>query len=256
MQASGNLIAKGFCGELRALEDGRALKLLFDWAKPGKAQMEFEATRAVNESGYPSPRAFEVVTVEGRQGIVMERIDGVSMVDVVRRRPWKLFWGARLLGELHAELHGRTAPAGLRSQREQVEDWISRAKDLSAGDRAAAVEAVGKLPVGDSLCHADFHPDNILITAKGPVVIDWSGATRGHPLGDVARTAHLIRFANLPEDAPWHLKVMLNFSRRILLRMYLKTYFGLRPGSVEELAVWEPIQKAVVSAWRCSKDWD
>jgi aminoglycoside phosphotransferase (APT) family kinase protein len=256
MQAMGNLIAKGFCGELRALENGRALKLLFDWAAPGKALKEFEATRAVNESGYPSPRVFEVVTVEGRQGIVMERIDGPSMFDLVRRRPWKLFWSARMLGELHAQLHGREAPPGLRTQREQVEDWIARAADLSPEDRKAAVEASQKLPVGSALCHADFHPDNILITAKGPVVIDWSGATCGHPMGDVARTVNLIRYANLPQEAPAHLKVMLNFSRRILLSKYLQTYFRLRPGRVDDLAIWEPIQKAVVSAWRCSKEWD
>lgn len=256
MQATGNLIAKGFCGELRALEDGRALKLLFDWARPGKAQTEFEITRAVNESGYPSPRVFEAVTVEGRQGIVMERIDGTSMFDLVRRRPWKLFWSARMLGDLHADLHGRPAPAALRTQREQMEDWIARARDLSAEDRQAAVEAMETLPLGTALCHGDFHPDNILITAKGPVVIDWTSATRGHPLGDVARTVHLIRFANLPKEAPWHLKAMLSVSRRLLLSNYLQTYFRLRPGDVSELAKWDPIQKAVVSAWRCSRDWD
>lgn len=256
MQATGNLIAKGFTAELYAHGEGRVLKLLFEWAPPGKAQREFDATHAVHASGYPSPRVFEVVTVNGRQGIVMERIHGRTMVDVVNRKPWKFLWGARMLAELHAQLHQREAPPSLRSQREQMDDWIARAADLPAADRQAAIDSLANLPGGATLCHGDFHPDNILITPNGPVVIDWSAATRGHPLGDVARTVDMIRHANLADDAPSHLKLLLGLSRRLLLKKYLQTYFRLRPGSPADLAPWEPIQKAVVSAWRSSKDFD
>ncbi len=41
------------------------------------------------------------------------------------------------------------------------------------------------------LLHGDFHPNNILYTASGPVVIDWSFASSGDPLLDVARTLAL-----------------------------------------------------------------
>ncbi|MBN1094319.1 phosphotransferase [Blastococcus sp. TML/M2B] len=39
---------------------------------------------------------------------------------------------------------------------------------------------------GDALLHLDLHPDNVLLTADGPVVIDWTNAARGRPEVDVA----------------------------------------------------------------------
>lgn len=49
---------------------------------------------------------------------------------------------------------------------------------------------------------ADFHPDNVLLAARGPVIIDWPDATRGQPLADVARTSLLLRLGGLPPGWP------------------------------------------------------
>lgn len=37
-------------------------------------------------------------------------------------------------------------------------------------------------------CHFDLHPDNIIVSARGWVVIDWLTATNGPPIADLART--------------------------------------------------------------------
>ena len=41
---------------------------------------------------------------------------------------------------------------------------------------------------GGRLLHLDFHPDNVLLSARGPVVIDWANARAGDPALDVAMT--------------------------------------------------------------------
>jgi aminoglycoside phosphotransferase (APT) family kinase protein len=39
------------------------------------------------------------------------------------------------------------------------------------------------------VCHGDFNPSNIIITADGtPYILDWSRATQGNASADVART--------------------------------------------------------------------
>ena len=38
----------------------------------------------------------------------------------------------------------------------------------------------------DAVVHLDFHPDNIMLTADGPVVFDWTNAALGPPAADVA----------------------------------------------------------------------
>jgi aminoglycoside phosphotransferase (APT) family kinase protein len=36
--------------------------------------------------------------------------------------------------------------------------------------------------------HLDFHPENVLVSPNGPIVIDWTNARRGEPAVDVAMT--------------------------------------------------------------------
>ena len=78
------------------------------------------------------------------EGLVLELVDGPTMLADLGRRPWRLARHARTLAELHARLH--------------------------------------KVPYeGERLLHLDLHPDNVLLSARGPVVIDWTNARAGDP---------------------------------------------------------------------------
>jgi Ser/Thr protein kinase RdoA (MazF antagonist) len=44
---------------------------------------------------------------------------------------------------------------------------------------------IGRLRPGDGLCHADLHPDNVIMTADGPRIVDWTGAVRAPAAFDV-----------------------------------------------------------------------
>jgi aminoglycoside phosphotransferase (APT) family kinase protein len=41
---------------------------------------------------------------------------------------------------------------------------------------------------GGRLLHLDLHPANVILTATGPMVIDWTNARSGDPALDVALT--------------------------------------------------------------------
>ena len=51
---------------------------------------------------------------------------------------------------------------------------------------------------GDRLIHLDLHPLNVMITGKGPVVIDWPNAARGDGNTDVALTWVLLAAGGIP----------------------------------------------------------
>ncbi|MFZ1756626.1 MAG: phosphotransferase, partial [Caldilineaceae bacterium] len=97
-------------------------------------------------------------------------------------------------------------------------------------------------PTGHQLCHGDFHPDNVLLTANGPVIIDWIDATAGHPLGDVARSSLLMGFAQPPADRRLDWKVRL--FRRWFHSAYLAHYRRLHPFAEDELARWRLVNAA------------
>ena len=59
-----------------------------------------------------------------------------------------------------------------------------------------------RLPDGDTLCHGDFHPGNIMITHDGKIkVIDFMNLCRGPREYDVARTYYLIGYSRLPKGS-------------------------------------------------------
>ena len=45
---------------------------------------------------------------------------------------------------------------------------------------------IERLQPGDGLCHGDLHPGNVIMTAEGPRVVDWTGAVRAPAALDLA----------------------------------------------------------------------
>jgi aminoglycoside phosphotransferase (APT) family kinase protein len=206
-------------------------------------------TRAVHAAGLLAPAAYEVVEVGGRCGIVFERIEGVSLLDYTQARPWALFGVIRQFAELHARIHRCPAPAGLRSLRERIAAGIE-ASDSPEAVKRTARQRLAALPDGTALCHGDSHPGNVLVTRRGPVVIDWDSASCGDPLGDVACTSRLMRTAHLPPWSPWYMHVMLKCLRPAMHRCYLRRYFRLHAGTRRQVEMWQEPIAVGARSWR------
>lgn len=82
------------------------------------------------------------------------------------------------------------------------------------------------LPEGDSVCHGDFHPDNVLLSDDDVTIIDWMDASRGNPLADIARTSIILLGASESEQIP---NLLQKVFVRSFHRIYLHEYFRLRP---------------------------
>lgn len=220
-------IGIGRTAEVYAWGEGRVLKLFHEWVPEDWVAREQRGTAVAHDAGLPAPAVLGVETVEGRRGLVLERIDGRSLLGVLRERPWRAAWVARTLAEVQAALHARrvTSP-GMPTIREHLRSFIDSSA-LSADLQRRAQELVEHLPDGDVLCHYDLHPDNVLLTHRGPVVIDWMAAAVGHPLADVARTLLLMRVGGGPGRLESQLRA---FVRSVYLRRYLRLTGASRAG--------------------------
>jgi uncharacterized protein (TIGR02172 family) len=243
------LVGKGFCSDVYAWGPGRVLKLFHVGAERDRAEREYEVTRTVHDAGLPAPAANELVEVEGRRGIVFERVEGVSLLGYSRARPWALFKVIRQFAELHAEIHRCEAPAGLRTLRERIAARIGES-DSPEADKRAARDRLAELPDGSALCHGDFHPGNVLITCRGPVVIDWGSGSRGDPIGDVAWTSRLMRTASLPSWEPGYMHLILKCFRTVMHRAYLGRYFRLHGGTRRQVEAWQGPMSVAARSWR------
>ena len=56
------------------------------------------------------------------------------------------------------------------------------------------LKRINKLPKGNTLCHGDFYPYNIIVTLENqPSVIDFANICRGPKEYDIARTYVLLK---------------------------------------------------------------
>src|SRR5262245_22402390 len=108
--ASASLVGRGYCSDVYAWGDERVLKLFHGPLGRARAEREYRATRAVHAAGLPAPAAYELLEIDGRCGVVFERINGPSLFESVQAKPWTLFGGVRKLSELHAAIHACAAP--------------------------------------------------------------------------------------------------------------------------------------------------
>ena len=240
----GSRIAEGRTAEVFAWGDSQILKLFRSWCPASLAEQEANAAQAVQRTGLSVPSVAGLIEVDGRPGIVFERITGSSMFREFPSRPWKLIHYARLLAELHTSMHTHQV-SGLPSLRQRLERRI-RSVTLSTRIKDATLSALDRLPDGHALCHGDFHPGNILMTSRGPVIVDWLDAAQGNPLADVARTSLLARVAELPPGTArrW----VFQSARTLFHRIYLRRYLERHRASRGELDAWLlPVAVARVS---------
>jgi aminoglycoside phosphotransferase (APT) family kinase protein len=226
-------IDEGRTAEIFAWDEGRVLKLYRTDFPREWVDWEAKLTRAISEAGVPAPQVFDVLDVEEQRGIIMEWISGPSMITALRANLLNVIRHARLLAELHAQMHERSIP-DLPSQHENLKRRIQEAK-VSLAIQAAALQRLERLPQGTTLCHGDFHPGNVVLTTHGPRILDWPAAVCGNPLGDVARTSLILR---LIEPSQTSFAWTLRLRRDIFHAIYLRRYLQLRSVSHAAIEAW------------------
>lgn len=235
----GKLLGQGRTAEVYAWGDFQVLKLFFTTWPAEWIHQEARVARVVHEAGLACPAAGDLIEVEGRLGIVYERIDGPSMLEEVARHPSRIVSLAHQFADLQLAMH-RRVEMELPPGRELLTRLIRNAPRLSDAIKEQLLGKMEQLPDEDGICHGDYHPDNILMTSRGPIVIDWMSVTRGHPLADVAGTYLLIRVAEASSGLGKLTRGFLDVLRRGFLSLYLRRYFRDSPHRREQLDDWVP----------------
>jgi Ser/Thr protein kinase RdoA (MazF antagonist) len=240
-------LATGRTAEIYPWQTDQVLKLFFEWFPRENIEYEARIVRAIQLSGLPIPAVGEILEIDGRIGLVYQRVNGESMWAAISMQPWKLFQYARRTADLHVAMHATSIVADIPPLHQKLTYKLNHAQALPDSLRYKALAALERLPEGDRLCHGDFHPANILLTDGGEVIIDWIDASLGNPLADLARTTILL--LGVVETSP-----SFNAQQKTVIRLfhsaYLRAYFKLRPGGKDEYQRWLP----VVAAARLSEN--
>jgi hypothetical protein len=230
-EVPGRLLASGAVADVYEWGGG-VLKL---YKSPAAKRVVFReaATQAlVEETGLPVPKVHGVRQVDGRWGIVFDRIAGATFAAQMLADPAAVPPLLDAMLRLQLRMHAQSA-AAFGSLKLRLAARIAAAALLDPASKARLGDALAGMPDGDRLCHGDFHPMNVLGTAAAPMVIDWPDATRGDPAADACRSHLLALHHAEPLAAP-----------------YLEAY--CRMGGVQRAAIlaWQPF----IAAARLAED--
>ncbi|MFI6350370.1 phosphotransferase [Streptomyces sp. NPDC050560] len=158
---TGDLVGSGRSADVFAIDDEWVLRRYRDG---GDATAEAAVMAYLAEHGYPVPRLRSPQSTghgtAPRTDLVMRRLRGPSMLRALAD-------GTITAEETGAEL------AGLLH-------------------RLHAVPARACADPADRVLHLDLHPDNVMRTPEGPVVIDWRNTEEGPPGLDRAMSALIL----------------------------------------------------------------
>ncbi len=141
----------------------------------------------IEETGIHIPRVEEVRVIDGKWAIVYDYIEGKTLQQLMDEHPEKRDEYLELLVDIQLSVHAHTCPS-LNKLRDKMNRKISETT-LDATTRYELHTRLEAMPKHKKVCHGDFQPSNIIITADGtPYILDWAHVTQGNASADAART--------------------------------------------------------------------
>lgn len=212
--------------EVFDLGDEKILKLYSVGFPKEKIVREFENVETISQAlGSLVPKAYTLKTVGERQGIIFEKINGVSYMSIFQANPVLYFSSARLIAPIARDINSKEIK-GIPTQEQIFSSLIQNSDRLNREEKAILLKLLKK-PKTMMLCHGDFHHGNVMRTANGEIkVIDWMDAFIGDPALDVALTAVNALISDAPDHVPYFFRVMYEFLKKTvkLDNRYIKQF--------------------------------
>ena len=233
----GNMIGQGMTAEVYEWGEDKVLKLFFNKFKDNWINSEADIGKIIYEAGIPAPAVFDIVNVDGRKGIIFQKIPGRSLLSHLGFEPWMLYAYAIQMAGLHHRIHQYTSDK-LPPQKERLLSSINDSAKILGTKLQEITNFLEHLPTGNNVCHGDLHFNNIIIAEGEMKVIDWSSASSGNPCGDAARTRLIINSPALLHLYPSIISAPFLYTKSLMNSAYLNEYTRLSKTSPKQIDAW------------------
>ncbi len=194
----GELLGIGNTARVYRWGKTEVIKIFYDQSS---AMNEAKNAEIINNLKLRSPNYSGLVEFEGKIGIVYERIDGPTMLWHIEPTKRSISYNAKLMANLQYEIHN-VENKMLPNLKLEITNKVNNSQEISNHEKQIIINMLNSLPDGNTICHYDFHPDNIIISPNGPIIIDWLNLLVGNQEADVTRTSMMIQSHSLPPNAP------------------------------------------------------
>ena len=118
-------VARGRTADIFDWDDTHILKLFHNGCKLDNVEYELKIARAVHASGVKAPAVEKLIQVQGRIGLIYERVAGESMLTIFQRKPWMMFSHSRILAQLHVQMHDNSFETDVPDQHRELHNKIN-----------------------------------------------------------------------------------------------------------------------------------
>lgn len=214
-------LAEGRVSHVYVLKDKRVLKLLHKTVPDWKVDDEFRRCQIITKAGVPSPKALEIVEVDGQRGIIFEWAGERDLMKAKLGNPLNLNSGAQFMSKVHQDLLNREAPElpDLKEEAQRLSRLLPEGT-IRPEQSGILQSYLDQLPSGNKICHMDFQPGNIMLNANGYQVIDWSEAVKGAPAADIAMTSLMLSMAETAPGTSILLRIIIPIFRKAFEKRY------------------------------------
>ncbi|NLD47147.1 MAG: phosphotransferase [Clostridiaceae bacterium] len=233
----GILLGKGMTAEVYEWGQDKVLKLYYEVFSNEWINHEAKVGKAVHKAGIPSPAVFETISVGNRKGTIFERIFGKPLLKHLEAEPWKAHYLTQQSAELQIKIH-KYSSENLPSQKDNLTSKINPASRILGSKKDIIIEYLKNLPDGNSVCHGDFHFNNIIVSDKGLIPVDWTNAYLGNPFGDVARTWLILNSPSRFTELFNIMSTSYHYTKQLPYWQYLNEYIRLSNASFESIDEW------------------
>ena len=242
-KVSSKVLGSGATAVVFPYEDDKVIKIFNKDQLECTVEEEYRKNQLIQNIGLMVPKVYKHTRVEDRQAIIMEYIKGDTLFNQIFKSETSIEQLAQQFAKLHYEVHCKKGVA-LESGKKLLRKQIGWSNELSSKQLKRLDELLEELDEQETLCHNDFHPNNIIIKEGIFYIIDWNDASRGNALMDVARTSLIFEGLDLSDQIPNQYHQRINTRRKEFGQLYLEAYSQLTKVNLEELEKWKVIVAA------------
>ena len=195
-------IGRGAHGIVYRTAPDMLVKVYYEGVSLDSIRRERECARWAFVKGIPTAIPFDIVRVGDRYGTVFEHLNAGSSADYIKGSPEHFEDFIRKSVDLMRLVHAIEAkPGELPDMKKQTLGWMPKVQRLLPAELYSGLSSiVDAIPDSNTVLHADFHMNNILVCGDELMLIDMDTLCTGDPIFELATV--FVSYRQFPSIAP------------------------------------------------------
>ena len=220
--------AKGGTGECYRINEDTIIKLYYEGFPVDRILHEKDGARAALVAGVPTAISFDLVQARNRLGVMFELIQGRTLSELVVQDPDRAPQLGGILASIGKTLHNaEVRKTDLPSPTLAIRKELVKIDYMSEEAVHRIEQYLNLLDQEKHYVHGDLHPNNVVVSVNGPMLVDMGGFSVGSAMFDLASLRFsLFESPDAKKEGRSSFNGMSHEEEQAFYQGFMQTYFG------------------------------